>query len=65
VDEEVKEAQEIIVAARSVVDQVHSVTTAITKPVTGIRNVLMGIGYGMKYLMKRDRSYEYDEEEEL
>ena len=62
IDEEVKEAQEILGMARGIVGQVETVTTAITKPVTGLRNLLMGVGYGMKYLLKRNRP-DYEEEE--
>jgi len=36
------------------------VTSTITKPIAGLRNVLMGVGYGMKYLLKRD-SYEEEQ----
>jgi uncharacterized protein YoxC len=61
-DQEVREAQEILGVARGVVQQVETVTSAITKPVTGIRNLLLGLGYGMKYLLKKDRP-EYEEEE--
>jgi uncharacterized protein YoxC len=60
-DEEVKEAQEILMVARGVVNQVQTVTSAIAKPITGLRNLLLGVGYGMKYLMKGDRSYEEEE----
>ncbi len=62
IDQEVKEAHDILDVARGVVQQVETVTSAITKPVTGLRNLLMGVGYGMKYLLKRDRP-EYEEEE--
>jgi hypothetical protein len=62
VDQEVIQAQEILGMARGVVQQVATVTTAIAKPVTGIRNLLLGLGYGMKYLLKRDRRV-YEEEE--
>jgi predicted PurR-regulated permease PerM len=61
-DQEVREAQEILGVARGVVQQVEAVTMAIAKPVTGIRNLLFGLGYGMKYLLKRDRRV-YEEEE--
>lgn len=60
-DKEVKEAQEIIGVARNVVEQVQSAAGVITRPVTGLRNILMGIGYGMKYLLKRNPSYEDEE----
>ena len=36
----------------------------VTKPVTGLRSVLAGLGYGMKYLLKRDGSREEYEDEE-
>ena len=62
IDQEVREAQEILGIARGVVQQVETVTTAIAKPITGIRNLLLGLGYGMKYLLKRDRRV-YEEEE--
>src|SRR3990172_6649772 len=57
-DRDVKEAQQILGTARSVVDQIQTVAATIAKPITGLRNLLLGIGYGMKYLMKRNRSYE-------
>ncbi len=62
VDQEVMQAQEVLGMARGVVQQVATVTAAIVKPITGIRNVLLGLGYGMKYLLKRDRRV-YEEEE--
>ncbi len=62
VDQEVVQAQEILGMARGVVHQVATVTSAIAKPITGIRNLLLGLGYGMKYLLKRDRRV-YEEEE--
>jgi predicted PurR-regulated permease PerM len=62
IDQEVQEAHEILGVARGIVGQVETVTTAITRPVNGLRNLLMGVGYGMKYLLKRDRP-EYEEEE--
>src|SRR5687768_5817374 len=43
-DHEVREAQEILGVARGVVQQVETVTSAITRPVTGIRNLLLGVG---------------------
>jgi len=60
-DKQVGEAQEIIDTARAAVGNVHAVTSAISRPVTGLKNVLMGIGYGMKYLLKRNPSYEEEE----
>ena len=62
IDQEVKEAQEILGIARGVVHQVETVTAAIAKPVSGIRNLLLGVGYGVKYLLKRDRPEYYEEE---
>ena len=62
VDHEVVQAQEVLGMARGVVQQVATITTAIVKPITGIRNLLLGVGYGMKYLLKRDRGV-YEEEE--
>ena len=62
IDQEVQDAQEIISVARGIVGQVETVTTAITKPVNGLKSLLMGVGYGVKYLLKRDHS-EYEEEE--
>jgi predicted PurR-regulated permease PerM len=62
VDQEVLQAQEILGVARGVVNQVAIVTATIAKPITGIRNLLLGLGYGMKYLLKRDRRV-YEEEE--
>jgi uncharacterized protein YoxC len=61
-DQEVKEAQEILGVARGVAHQVESVTSAIAKPVSGIRNLLVGMTYGMKYLLKRNRPEYYEEE---
>jgi uncharacterized protein YoxC len=63
-DEEVQELHEVVAAARGIVGQVESVTSLVTKPVTGLRSVLAGLGYGMKYLFKRDGSGEEYEEEE-
>lgn len=60
-DKEVKEAHEILGTARGVVEHVQAVTSAITRPVIGLRNVLTGIGYGMKYLLRRNRPYEEEE----
>jgi hypothetical protein len=64
VDQEVQELHEVVVATRGIVNQVHSVTSFVTKPVTGIKSLLTGIGYGVKHLMKRDGSYDYEEYEE-
>ena len=60
-DKEVKEAHEILGTARGVVEHVQAVTSTIARPVLGLRNALVGIGYGMKYLLKRNRSYEEEE----
>jgi predicted PurR-regulated permease PerM len=62
VDQEVLQAQEILGVARGVVNQVATVTTTVAKPIMGIRNLMLGLGYGMKYLLKRDRRV-YEEEE--
>ena len=64
-DQEVQDLHEVVAAARGIVGQVESVTSLVTKPVTGLRSVLAGLGYGMKYLLKRDGSGEdYEEEQE-
>ena len=63
-DQEVQELHEVVASTRGIVQQVYTVTTLVTKPVTGIRSLLAGIGYGVKHLMKRDGSYEYEEYEE-
>lgn len=63
-DHEVQELHDVVVATRGIVHQVHAVTSFVTKPVTGIRSLLAGIGYGVKHLMKRDGSYDYEEYEE-
>ena len=61
-DKEVLQAGEILGTAQGLVDHVSTVTTTITKPVTGLRSVLTGIGYGVKYLLKGNRHYEEEGE---
>jgi uncharacterized protein YoxC len=62
IDDEVKDMQELVDAARGTVQQIHSVATAVTKPVAQFRNLLSAVGYGAKYLFKRKPSYEYEDE---
>lgn len=61
-DEEIEEAREVVDVARNVVENVQTVTMAITKPVTGLRNLLIGVRYGIKYLVRPNPSYEEEEE---
>ena len=63
-DAEVEELREVVGAARGIVTQVESVTNIVTKPVTGLRSMLSGLGYGMKYLLKKDRLEDEDYEVE-
>lgn len=63
-DTEVAELHDVVAAARGIVGNVETVTSMVTKPVTGLRSVLAGLGYGMKYLLKRDGSREEYEDEE-
>lgn len=63
-DQEVAELHDVVASARGIVGNVEAVTAMVTKPVTGLRSVLAGLGYGMKYLFKRDGSGEEYEEDE-
>jgi uncharacterized protein YoxC len=64
-DQQVEELNDVVAATRGIVMQVHNVTTMVSKPVTGLRSILAGIGYGVKHLVKRNNSYDdyYQEEE--
>jgi uncharacterized protein YoxC len=58
VDGQVKELQGVVDVARGTVEQVHALTSAVTKPVSQFRSLLTGLGYAAKYLFKRKPSYD-------
>jgi len=63
VDSELKEVREIVSTARGAVEHIHSAAATITKPVSQFRGLLKGLGYATKYLLRRKRSDDYEDDE--
>ncbi len=61
-DAELKEVQGIVQSARGVVEQLHSAATTVTRPISQFRSLVSGVGYAAKYLLKRKRSYDDEDE---
>lgn len=63
VDSELKDVQEIVRTARGAVEHIHSAASTITKPISQFRSLMSGLGFVAKYLLKRKRSDDYEDDE--
>lgn len=61
-DSELKEVQGIVESARGAVEQLHSAVSTVTKPISQFRSLATGVAYAAKYLLKRRRSYDDEDE---
>jgi uncharacterized protein YoxC len=63
VDSELKDVGEIVSAARGTVEHIQSAASSITRPISQFRSLMSGLGFVAKYLLKRKRSDDYEDDE--
>jgi uncharacterized protein YoxC len=58
----VDDVGDIVETARNMVNRFSIAATTVTKPISSLRGLMAGLGYAAKYLFKRRRSDDYDDE---